>query len=188
MPLSLYSIFLPRCWLLTGDEGITMQECLTPNECLTSSLFWPPHVLRSPGVPQLHAPSAPALPLPPDEDSWILWVLLELPSGLAAHGQSKELHLCSCHLSKYCSHRPGASSYLLAPSDSRWHHLNTSSRSESLQTKGTDAQKLCPETWGFPTDPPIMLILLLVHLLFSHSVWATQEQWPYLIHFWISCV
>ena len=48
-----------------------MQERLTPNECLTSSLFWPLH-LRSSGVPQLHAPSAPALPLPPDEDSWIL--------------------------------------------------------------------------------------------------------------------
>ena len=81
--LLLYSIFLPRCWLLTGEEGISVEECLTPNECLASSLFWPPyglHIFSDPPMPpQIHSPSAPALPLPPDEDSWSLWV----PFGIA---------------------------------------------------------------------------------------------------------
>ena len=75
-------------------------------------------------------------------------LLLASPSGPTAHGHTKDLPLCSCQLSKYCSHGPGSSSRPSAPSGPKWQHLDATSPQSHCRQKGTDAQRLWPRARG----------------------------------------
>lgn len=154
---------------------------IQPLTCCLRSLQYP-----------LSNPLAKVLSLPPGRTPAFYEFLLALPSGLAAHWQTNDLHLCSHHLSKHCSYRPMTWSQLKPLNNSRWQPLDASSPSELLQAKRDRYPKTL--TWGLWTPHSrcstdhVRSCLFYCLVICPTLLWSTQEQGSNLTRFPISCI